>query len=103
MLADGDSRISPKDGLRRGTGRRLCNFIIARDPAFDVEGNVSDHLAKSPRSRLLGRQTRCGQPYGFVRYNIRGNAIVSRTCSRPQIQATQRSIPMPNPPWGTVP
>ena len=29
--------------------------------------------------------------------------MVSRTCSRPQIQATQRSMPMPKPPWGTVP
>ena len=34
---------------------------------------------------------------------MRGNAMVSRTCSRPQIQATQRSMPMPKPPCGTVP
>ena len=27
-------------------------------------------------------------PQGFSRYSIRGNGIVSRTCSRPQIQAT---------------
>ncbi len=34
---------------------------------------------------------------------MRGNAIVSRTCSSPQTHATQRSMPMPNPPCGTVP
>ena len=29
--------------------------------------------------------------------------MVSRMCSSPQIQATQRSMPMPKPPCGTVP
>ena len=29
--------------------------------------------------------------------------MVSRTCSRPQTHATQRSMPMPKPPCGTVP
>src|SRR5579864_2704804 len=41
--------------------------------------------------------------YGYRRYSILGNGMVSRTCSRPQIQATARSMPMPNPPWGTLP
>ena len=41
--------------------------------------------------------------YGVVRYNIRGNAMVSRMCSSPHIQATKRSTPMPNPPCGTLP
>ena len=43
------------------------------------------------------------QPYGCSRYSMRGNAMVSRMCSSPQIQATQRSMPMPKPPCGTVP
>ena len=41
--------------------------------------------------------------YGYSRYSIRGYGIVSRTCSRPQIQATTRSMPMPKPPCGTEP
>src|SRR5215471_4932134 len=44
-----------------------------------------------------------GATHGYNRYSIRGNGIVSRTCSSPQIQATARSMPMPNPPWGTLP
>ncbi len=35
---------------------------------------------------------------GVTRYNIRGTGMASRRCSRPQIQATTRSIPMPKPP-----
>src|SRR5439155_25923012 len=46
---------------------------------------------------------RCRAAHGRSLYSIRGNAIVSRTCSSPQIQATQRSIPMPKPACGTVP
>ncbi len=41
--------------------------------------------------------------YGRVRYSMRGYGMVSRTCSRPQIQATTRSTPMPKPACGTVP
>src|SRR5580692_2309881 len=41
--------------------------------------------------------------YGYSRCNMRGNGIVSRTCSKPQIQATARSMPMPNPECGTLP
>ena len=41
--------------------------------------------------------------YGRVRYSIRGNAMVSRICSKPHIHATNRSTPMPNPPCGTLP
>ena len=41
--------------------------------------------------------------YGYSLYNILGYGIVSRTCSRPQIHATERSIPMPKPPCGTDP
>ena len=41
--------------------------------------------------------------YGYSLYSIRGYGIVSRTCSSLQIQETQRSIPMPKPPCGTVP
>ena len=38
-----------------------------------------------------------------MRYSMRGYGIVSRTCSSPQIQATHRSTPIPNPPCGTAP
>src|ERR1700733_5286767 len=41
--------------------------------------------------------------YGYNRCSILGNGIVSRTCSRPQIHATARSIPMPKPACGTPP
>ena len=41
--------------------------------------------------------------YGVTRYIMRGKASASRTCSRPQIQPTTRSMPMPNPPCGTDP
>ncbi len=34
---------------------------------------------------------------------MRGNGIVSRTCGRPQIHATVRSIPRPNPACGNAP
>ena len=34
---------------------------------------------------------------------MRGNGMVSRMCSSPQIQATARSTPMPNPACGTEP
>ena len=39
--------------------------------------------------------------HGYSRYSMRGYGIVSRRCSRPQIQVTTRSMPMPNPPCGT--
>ena len=38
--------------------------------------------------------------YGYIRYSIRGNAIVSRRWSMPQIQVTTRSMPMPKPACG---
>ena len=38
-----------------------------------------------------------------MRLSVRAKGMVSRTCSRPQIQATQRSMPMPKPEWGTLP
>ena len=38
-----------------------------------------------------------------MRFNVRANGMVSRTWSNPQIHATTRSIPMPNPQWGTDP
>ncbi|MNI26110.1 hypothetical protein D3C73_797940 [compost metagenome] len=41
--------------------------------------------------------------YGYRRYNVRGNGIVSRTWSNPQIQATVRSSPRPKPECGTEP
>ena len=40
---------------------------------------------------------------GYNRFSMRGYGIVSRTCSRPQIHATTRSMPMPKPPCGTEP
>src|SRR6476659_891466 len=40
---------------------------------------------------------------GYSLYSIRGNGIVSRTCSNPQIQATARSMPIPKPACGTDP
>src|SRR5579863_5445017 len=41
--------------------------------------------------------------HGVRRYSMRGNGMVSRTCSSPQIQATTRSMPMPKPECGTLP
>ncbi len=41
--------------------------------------------------------------YGYRRYSWRGNGMVSRMWRVPAIQATQRSMPMPKPEWGTVP
>src|SRR5690606_778521 len=35
--------------------------------------------------------------YGFSLYSIRGNGMVSRTCSMPHIQAVHRSMPIPKP------
>src|SRR5213593_3602966 len=35
--------------------------------------------------------------HGVSLYSIRGNGMVSRTCSSPQIHVTARSIPMPKP------
>jgi hypothetical protein len=42
-------------------------------------------------------------PQGVIRSIIRANGMVSRTWWSPQIQATQRSTPMPKPACGTVP
>src|ERR1035438_8050307 len=36
-----------------------------------------------------------------MRCKVRAKGMVSRTWSRPQIQATARSMPMPKPEWGT--
>ena len=44
-----------------------------------------------------------GSCHGYILYSIRGYGIASRRCSRPQIQVTTRSMPMPKPPWGTLP
>ena len=41
--------------------------------------------------------------HGVTRYIMRGNGVASRTCSRPQIHPTTRSMPMPKPPCGTDP
>lgn len=41
--------------------------------------------------------------YGYKRFSKRGNGIVSRTCSVPEIQATVRSKPSPKPECGTEP
>ena len=40
---------------------------------------------------------------GRMLVNVRGKAMVSRTWSRPQIQATVRSTPRPKPLWTTEP
>ena len=41
--------------------------------------------------------------YGLIRCNIRGNGMASRMCFVPAAKVTIRSIPIPNPPCGTVP
>lgn len=41
--------------------------------------------------------------YGYKRFSKRGNGMVSRTCSVPEIQATVRSKPRPKPECGTEP
>lgn len=41
--------------------------------------------------------------YGYNRYNMRGNGIVSRIWRVPEIHATARSMPIPNPLCGTLP
>ncbi len=41
--------------------------------------------------------------YGVIRSIMRAKGMVSRTWCRPQIQATQRSTPMPKPACGAEP
>jgi NTP pyrophosphatase (non-canonical NTP hydrolase) len=41
--------------------------------------------------------------HGYNRWICRGNAIASRMCARPQIQATVRSMPSPKPECTKVP
>ena len=75
----------------------------------DAEGGGAHiHAAAScPRSRgapmIAISDCAAFCSYGRVRYSMRGNAIVSRRWSIPQIHVTQRSMPMPNPACGTVP
>ena len=68
-----------------------------RDSSRRASLQLSDNSAST---RVSSRQTRVSahnDSYGRRRYSMRGNAMVSRMCSRPQIQATQRSMPMPKP------
>ena len=52
---------------------------------------------------VLGIQVTGNQVTDTVRFNMRGNGMVSRTWSSLQIQATARSRPMPKPECGTPP
>src|SRR5262249_529184 len=65
----------------------------------EIERSADDGKAGS--AHLL--HSRLSSLYGRRRYSMRGNAIGSRRWSMPQIQVTQRSMPMPNPACGTVP
>jgi two-component system, chemotaxis family, chemotaxis protein CheY len=84
---------------------------------------ASKYLVKPPWRLARQRRSRAGSPlirgrdpdglrptgrggtprHGVMRSIIRANGMVSRTWCRPQIQATQRSTPMPKPACGTVP
>ena len=90
------SSIPLHDELRRGTLQSIIRQSGLPRPAFER----SRDPASRPRSVS---HVPHGTSYGDSRCNMRGNAMVSRMCSRPQIHATQRSIPMPKPPCGTVP
>ena len=92
--------------------RRDAKIGIFFDGNFDPTNAVNHDRRGENGRRAYGmpepvsgdvRDEGGGDGQGYMRYSMRGNAIVSRTCSSPQIHATQRSIPMPNPPCGTVP
>jgi hypothetical protein len=79
----------------------LVLFGLPRSSFFrvDVWEFIHDSFCVSRRALRLGGE----RHYGYSRWSIRGNGIVSRTCSRPQIQATARSMPIPKPECGTLP
>src|SRR6266853_3522319 len=51
----------------------------------------------------LGMRLPHTSTYGYSRCSMRGNGMGTRRFSRPQIQATARSMPMPKPECGTLP
>ena len=73
----------------------LSNCVIVIEESLRTSHFSIPQLLKFPNYSIFA--------YGYSRYSILGNGIVSRTCSRPQIQATARSMPMPKPPCGTLP
>src|SRR6201987_1894984 len=70
---------------------------------FPVSSSSQKPLTAKIAKTNPRRAGRKAKSYGYSRCNVLGNGIVSRTSSRPQIQATALSIPMPKPPWGTLP
>ena len=87
---------------------------VGRDLVPGLLGDAQHHLAvdevlgaaegeKADLHCLLTVDGSRTDSYGYIRYSIRGYGIASRRCSRPQIQATTRSMPMPKPPCGTLP
>ena len=81
------------------------------DPAASRGSGLTNHDSRSTSDELLAtglfrcelRTENCELPYGYIRFSIRGNGIVSRTWSSAHTHATTRSMPMPKPECGTLP
>src|SRR5437667_3169121 len=77
---------------------------IAQMPVRHERGalGAARDIAQLLQSVGLVRAEDCRR-YGHNRYNVRGKAIASRMCGMPQIHATVRSTPSPNPACTNVP
>ena len=99
---------APAARTRRRTSRSMAAggwWLVAggwwrRCPAGDgCRQRVAPPISSFPVPLSCERS----EPYGWRRPSRRGNGPVSRTCPSPQIQATVRSRPSPNPACGTDP
>ncbi len=84
--------------------QRKRQQVVFRNPQFGIRSSQfavrSSELAVRPREPAVNNHP---SYQGRSLFIILGNAIVSRRCGKPQIHATVRSSPNPNPAWVNVP
>ena len=92
-------------GFAPGARTEGCHFLrmagLKQRPHHLSEDGVA--LAHLSAGAVRSDRRASVLAHGHTLPRVRGKGMVSRMCCRPQIQATQRSTPMPKPEWGTEP
>ena len=81
-----------------------CGIVASELESGAPESPPVDESPVQASTTVNAQAPRIPELYqGLRRLSMRGKGMVSRTCCKPQIHATVRSMPRPNPAWGKLP
>src|SRR5438132_14434877 len=98
---DGGAAVELEDVRFGAVVRRTGVGDLSRFAGYGFGGVAPEDETREADRQHQGKEAG-DQLQGVSRSIIRGNGMVSRTWCRPQIQATVRSTPRPNPACGTL-